>query len=473
MKKLTALFVLLFIVVFAYSQNTIISSFSGLANQQIKLVGFQGFNTYTIDSTQANAKGEFSLKFNNNDTGMAYLTAEDKKSFIVVLAENENLKLKGETLAYTATVEIIEGRQNQLFEKYASEHPRREQTRSAWDYLARIYAQDSLFAVHKQPKQAIENEKNRIKAEDSLFLVNIDKDTYISWYLPVRKLVSSVSTVAQYRPNEIAITLKAFRELDYTDNRLYKSGLLKETIESHFWLIENSGHSLESAFVEMNKSIDYMIENLITDEEKLNEITGFLFKLLEKRSLFTASEYLALKVLNEVSCTIDSDLASQMESYRAMKIGNITPDFEFKGDVFTPAYATAETPKKLSEITADYTVLVFGSSWCPACPQELMQITTLYQKWKKQGLEVVFVSLDEDKEIFKQFSKPFPFISVCDYQKWKSPVVEAYHVFATPTIFLLNSQREILLRPNSVKQLDAWVDWFLVPDSQGATISPR
>ncbi|MDY0078046.1 MAG: TlpA disulfide reductase family protein [Bacteroidales bacterium] len=466
MKKLTTLFVLLFIAAFAYSQNTITSSFPGLANQQIKLVGFQGFNTYTIDSVQANTKGEFSLKFNKNDSGMAYLMAEDKKSFIVVLAENENLQLKGETLALTSTVEIIEGRQNQLFEKYASEHPRREQTRSAWDYLARIYTQDSLFAVHKQPKQAIENEKKRIKAEDSLFLENINKDSYISWYLPVRKLVSSVSTVVQYRPDEIASTLKTFRELDYTDNRLYKSGLLKETIESHFWLIENSGHSLESAYVEMNKSIDYMIENLITDEGKLNELSGFLFKLLEKRSLFTASEYLALKVLNEVSCTIDSDLASQMESYRAMKIGNITPDFEFKGDVFTPAYAAAEAPKKLSEIDTDYTVLVFGSSWCPACPQELMQIVGLYQKWKKHSLEVVFVSLDEEAALFKQFSKPFPFISLCDYQKWESPVVEAYHVFATPTIFLLNSQREIILRPNSVKQLAAWVDWNLAQDAE-------
>jgi hypothetical protein len=27
---------------------------------------------------------------------------------------------------------------------------------------------------------------------------------------------------------------------------------------------------------------------------------------------------------------------------------------------------------------------------------------------------------------------------------------------------LLDEQRKILLRPNSVKQMDAWVDWYLV-----------
>jgi hypothetical protein len=111
--------------------------------------------------------------------------------------------------------------------------------------------------------------------------------------------------------------------MDYTDPRLYKSGLLQDVIESHFWLIENSGRSLDSVFIEMNISIDHLIDNIATDEKKFNEITGYLFKLLERRSLFGSSEYLALKVLNEVSCTIDKDLAAQLESYRAMKPGNI------------------------------------------------------------------------------------------------------------------------------------------------------
>jgi hypothetical protein len=29
-------------------------------------------------------------------------------------------------------------------------------------------------------------------------------------------------------------------------------------------------------------------------------------------------------------------------------------------------------------------------------------------------------------------------------------------------MYLLNEKREILLRPNSVAQMDSWVDWFLV-----------
>lgn len=86
----------------------------------------------------------------------------------------------------------------------------------------------------------------------------------------------------------------------------------------------------------------------------------------------------------------------------------------------------------------------------------------LYETWRKNGVEVVLVSLDEDKQTFKGFVKDFPFISISDYQKWDSPIVQAWHVFATPTMYLLDNRQEILLRPNSVRQMNAWVDWFLV-----------
>jgi len=205
-----------------------------------------------------------------------------------------------------------------------------------------------------------------------------------------------------------------------------------------------------------------MVENLLADEQKLNEVTEFLFKLLEKRSLFQSSEYLAIKLLNEQACTIHNDFAAQLESYRAMKKGNTAPDIEFTGDVLAPQYEAENIPEKLSDIYRKYTVVVFGASWCPQCPKELSQVAGLYEKWKKYNVEVIFVSLDENEKIFKSFAGVFPFISLCDYQKWESLVAKDYHVFATPTIYLLNNKREILLRPNSVKQLDAWVDWYLV-----------
>ncbi|MBN2761482.1 MAG: TlpA family protein disulfide reductase [Bacteroidales bacterium] len=453
---------LVLLSVTAYSQNTITGTFPHLANQQIIMKGFNGFETYSIDSTQISEAGEFVLDYSADDYGMGYMVSQDNRPFIVVLS-GEDIGLKGETFSYPETIQILNGKENKLFGQYASEHPRREQALSAWVYLEKIYNLDKFLAVQEVPKQAITSEKQRLKAEDSLFLARLNHDSYVSYYLPLRKLVSSVSTIAQYRTEEIPASITSFREMDYTDPRLYKSGMLGDVIDSHFWLIENSGRSLDSVYIEMNVSIDYMIDNLLTDEQKLNEITEYLFKLLENRSLFKASEYLALRLLNEQSCTMNNDFKAQLESYRAMKKGNVAPDFALGEDCLAPGYASAEVPTKLSDIKSNYKVVVFAASWCPQCPAELSQIARLYEKWKKYGLEVVFVSLDEEKEIFKSFANVFSFISVCDYQKWESPVVKSYHVFATPTIYLLDDKRTIMLRPNSVNQLDSWVELNLIP----------
>lgn len=146
------------------------------------------------------------MSFGTTDLGMAYLLSDDNKSFVVILSGEDDalslskrLKLKEESFAFTESIVIIESNENKLFNQCASEHSRREQTLSAWDYLTKIYKNDSLFTIQAIPKQTIWVEKQRIKAEDSLFLARLPESSYVSYYLPLRKLVSSVFTIAQYR----------------------------------------------------------------------------------------------------------------------------------------------------------------------------------------------------------------------------------------------------------------------------------
>lgn len=461
MKKTISAVLPLLLYTSLLTAQSITGNLTQLDGQEIRLEGFSGLKTYPIASATIDEKGNFKLTYSKSDYGVGYVMSADDKPLFVILS-GEAIELLGKTLSDTKTLKVTKGQENQWLEQYAQEHPKREQALSAWMYLEKMYTLDSLFSVQERPAHNIQTEKLRIKNEDAAFLAKLPKDSYVSWFLPTRKLVSSVATVAQYRPEEIPATIRALRNLDYTDQRLYKSGLFKDAMESHFWLLENSGRSLDSVFIEMQRSIDAMMVHLVKDDKKLNEVTSYLFDLLERHSLFQASEYLALKVLNQTSCTLDSDLAKQLESYRTMKKGNTAPNINFNKDIAAPGFKDTQHPKQLSDLQSDYTMVVFGASWCPKCTEELPKITKHYSKWKAQGVEVVFVSLDETKEQFDNFTAIFPFISICDYQKWESPIVKEYYVFATPTMFLLDNKREIILRPQSVEQIDAWVDWYLM-----------
>lgn len=448
----------LVLIICLYSNGLLAQSIKGqflqLANQLIKLDGFNGFKTYAISSTSADEKGNFTLNYSGADYGVAYLMASDNKPLFVILS-GENIELKGEALNYNETIQTIKGVENQAFAIYAKAHAKREQALSAWLYLQKMYTTDSLFLNQIKAKQAIVAEKKRILVEDEAFIKQLPQDSYVRWYLPMRGLISSAAMIAQYRPEEVDATIQSFRNIDYADSRLYKSGLFKDAIENHILLIENSGRPLEQVYREMEISIDAMLAFLLKDDKKLNEASDFLFGFLESRSLFQVSEYFALKLLNEKNCTLETTLARQLESYRAMKMSNIAPEILFDKNKFSN---TSQSLEKLSDIKSAFTLLVFGASWCPKCSEELPELAKRYAQWKEKGVELVFIALEEDKPSFENFTKAFPFVSYSDFKKWDSQMVSDYYVFATPTMFLLDQNRKIILRPNSIGHIDTWIN---------------
>lgn len=439
------------------SAQSVTGYISSMARQEVKLEGFDGLNTYTISTTISDDKGNFKLIYSKENRGIGFIQNKEGKPFWIIL-DNEDVFLEGESLSDTKKVKIVSGEQNLLFNKFAAAHTVREQALNAWSYLDKIYTRDSTFVHHKKTKSAIKTAINSIHNEESLFIKKIHKDAYLSWYLPNRKFISTISSVVQLRREEIPTAIKIFRQLDYSDSKLYTSGLLKDAIESHFWLLENSGMPLDKIYEEMRISIDSIIYSLVKDEKKLNIIVDYLFDLLERHSLFSASEHLALKVLTEVNCSIDNDIAKQLESYRAMKKGNLATEILFNDYTVIQNKSTALLPQKLSDLKSKFTIIVFGASWCPKCNEEIPQLVDLYKKWKANDIEVIFISLDEDNAMFQKFAANFPFLSICDFKKWKSKVVNDYFVFATPTIYILNSKREIVLKPISINQIDAWLN---------------
>jgi thiol-disulfide isomerase/thioredoxin len=444
--------------------QTLSGTFPAQANQTITLEGAKGLATYSIGSTKADEKGQFMFSYAAADYGVAFLSGEDKKPFVVIL-EKEGVRLEGQVLSDASTIQVLEGKENRWFEQYTQEQGKREQALSAWGYLQNLYQNDPLFATQQVPNQAIQTELLRIQGDDQAFIGGLRTDSFVRWFLPIRKLISSVGAVAQYRTSELPQTIAAFRGMDYSDPRLAKSGLFRDVFESQFWLLENSGGSLEENYQKMELSLDAILKTLEKDELRYNEVVAYVLELLERRSLTQAAEYLALKVLEQNKVSLQPRLARQLEGYRAMKIGTQVPEIQFTGDVLLQGKPITN-PTRLFELTAPYRLVIVGASWCPACTEEMTQLIPLYEKWNKQGIEAIFVSLDTDPKAFQAYSEGMPFIAFSDYKKWDTQVVQDYYVSSSPSFYLIDQAGKLLLRPQSVKQLDAWVDWKLGGDKK-------
>lgn len=453
---------LLLIVVFATKAEaqSVRGTFPALAGQSVTLTGYDGMTTTRIGQTRADTQGRFTIPYRADQRGMGVLSVSQEESMLLVLS-GEDIILSGQAFSDPDTITIEQSEENKLFDRFADEHPLREQAISAWTYLMRLYETEDVFREQTDVKEGIRAEMERLRNEDQAFLAGLNPDMYISFYLPLRKLVLAVPAIAQYRTEELPGAIATFRSLDYTDRRLMQSGLLQSVLESHVWLIENSGQSLDRAFSELNHSLDLMIAQLVAHPGHLNEIMLFLFDFMEQRSLFTSSEYMALQLLENHGEVLSNRLASRLEQYRAVRVGNIAPDIRFEGQVMRPQGVAPEVDR-LSAVDTDYVLVVFAAGWCPHCREMMPNLVSRSRVWKQQGVEVVMVNLDDSRATFDRFTEGAPFFITSDFQRWSTPAVRDYHVQSIPSMFLLDRDRQIVLRPNSVSHMDSWVDWFLV-----------
>ena len=279
----------------------------------------------------------------------------------------------------------------------------------------------------------------------------------ISLFSLVVVKTTAQNLIVNTSPKETQSSINIFKNINFSDPQLYSSGLIFSIIERQFWALQKSGLDEATKLRELNASVDIILDSVKKNEKLYNDLVKYLFQYFEKYSLFTASEYIALKALNQKEVNLNSALVNKLESYRKMRVGNMAPNFELVGDVLKNGVVVKNTVR-LADINAKYKLVIFGGSWCSQCRAEMIQLLPRYNNWKSKGLEVVFISLDTDKKEFENFTAPFPFYSACDYKKWETQAAKDYYVSSSPTIFLLDGNNKIILRPPTVTSFDIWLD---------------
>ena len=142
--------------------------------------------------------------------------------------------------------------------------------------------------------------------------------------------------------------------------------------------------------------------------------------------------------------TSKKDFDQRIAGYAKMKVGIQAPDIEYN-DV--QGYA-----KKLKDIEGETIIVAFWASWCPSCSDEMPKLNELIATNKT--VKVLAISLDEDK---KRYSEAIlnlnNMIHYSDFKKWNEKSVIDYNVVATPSFFVLDKDKKIIGKYNSLAEL--------------------
>lgn len=153
-------------------------------------------------------------------------------------------------------------------------------------------------------------------------------------------------------------------------------------------------------------------------------------------------------------------MVSNANRVRPTLIGKIGADLEL--------YKEDGTPIKLSEIDCDYMILMFWAPKCGHCTKAMPYAIEFNEKYKDKGVKFISIcTKHQDQypscwEAIKE-KKMESFLNLGD-QFHKSRFKSKYNVDKTPKIFIMDSDRKILIKDVGAQQLDTIMEQLLEKD---------
>lgn len=128
----------------------------------------------------------------------------------------------------------------------------------------------------------------------------------------------------------------------------------------------------------------------------------------------------------------------RLAELRRLEVGGTAPDFRaatLNGDTVS-LYGTEAKLKLLD----------FWASWCGACRQANPHVRKIYAKYHGAGLEIIGVSLDQQKQAWAKAIRDdkLTWVQVSDLGGWKSRLASLYNVKAVPCTYLLDENNRVV-----------------------------
>ena len=451
MKKILILFVFLGVSaanVFTQSYKIDITV-DGIRDTSIYLAYHFGNKKFIKDTLQLDSKGFGSFKGDETLPGGIYLVVLPGMNYFEILITN-NQKFSIETSAVDPlqSMRIQHCSENIVFNEYQRFMADKQSSSGSLQQRIKANAEnrDSIAILQESMKKMDREVKefwNRIITENpGSFMANIIRGM-MNIEIPEFDIPAHISNkdslrwVMGYNYNREHF----FDNIDFSDERLLRTPILHNRIEHFFtrMLIQSPDSIIPQAVrvVEMSrvneKVYQYVLVYLLNHFET-SQIMGH-----DEVFVYLAEKYYLSGQAPWANQELIDKLSVRVERLKPNLIGRVSADLRMQtqqGNFIN-----------LHQVKADYIILYFYEPGCGHCKTVTPQLWSIYEKYRKNGVEVfaVYIMSDKNEWIDYTTKNKYDWINVYDPTN-ASFFRHYYDIFSTPAIYMLDKDKKIIAK---------------------------
>lgn len=308
------------------------------------------------------------------------------------------------------------------------------------------YLKKYLDIASNQPSKEDEKLMNEVvnNYEATVRRLDVERETFIKqkdFHWSNLLVVSSLDFIPSI-DGEVHLDLDAhydsyWQRLPTLNEDLLQTPLARELIQSYFryYLFhEKYGEDIAVLKSAVDKTLGSFEHNAALYKFAIEELQAG-FKSLDHTELL---QYVDVNyAANAAQCVLsgidDPAFQQRLKKYESFKKGAAVPDIAFPDEGIL----------SLKDIAEKYVVLIFHSSSCPHCLQQIPEVYKALSK--KQQVKMVSILLDHRVEDYNRVKAAYPeMLHYSALNGWEGKVADAYFIQATPTYFLLDEHRNLI-----------------------------